>query len=107
MIVCAILEILIGLLDALFALLPDWEIAGWSDVAHSSGAGELITVGGVSGIEASGPLPGLLKTLMAVNHYVPVDHVIWFMTLTLLVIFACLGFRAVRWIINVVRGAGA
>jgi hypothetical protein len=104
-IVCAILTLFVGLLDALFALLPTWS---WT-------AGDIPTTGtnitmwdqGDMAVSGSSALSGPWLALARTNLFMPVDHLLYAIQLLILVAAAGMAFRAAKFIINVVRGAGA
>jgi len=105
MILCAILTFFVGILNALFALLPDWDWTA-SDMAAVDGSA-VIGDSGTIVTDGTNPLDAFGALAAKVNGYVPVDHAIWSLQFLILLWSVILAFRAVRWIINVVRGAGA
>lgn len=105
MITCGILTVLVGLLDALFALLPTWD---WTpgDIPTT---GTDITMWDQSVISTgtSSALSGPWVAIARLNRFVPVDHLLMGLQFLMVVASVALAFRAVKFIINVVRGAGA
>lgn len=105
MILCGLLILLVGLLDALFALLPSWD---WT-LADVPTTGNDITMWNQSGIAVSGTsaLEGPWLALARCNRFVPVDHLLYAVQFLGIVVAAALIFRGVKFVINVIRGAGA
>jgi len=103
-IVCGLLVVLTGLLDALFGLLPAWE---WTlaDVPTLGTEMSAWDQTGVSGEGSSLTTPFLL--MARANRFVPIDHFLYAMQFLALVVGAVLIFRGIKFIINVIRGAGA
>lgn len=105
MIVCGLLILLTGILDALFNLLPSWS---WT-LGDLPNTGTNVTAWDQNEVATSSvsALSGPWSVMARTNAFLPVDHLVYaFQFLTVLFV-ALLAFRAAKWIINIIRGAGA
>lgn len=105
MIICGLLTLLTGLLVSLYGLLPewDWTIADLPTTGANASAWDTnnMVMDNVSAL--TGPWSMLAKT----NRFLPVDHLVYIFQFFMLLTAVLVVFRVVRWIINIIRGAGA
>lgn len=107
MIICAILQLFVGLLDAIFAILPAWD---WTmDELPDNGGGAEVTMWDQSAVAVANlsPVQTFFLFMARMNKFMPVDQFLLAIQFVGSVVTAILAFRAVRWVINVVRGSGA
>lgn len=104
-IVCGLLMLLAGLVDSMMALLPEWE---WG-LADLPNTGTNITVWDNSEVATStvSSIGGPWAVLARMNVFVPIDHLILVFLVMAAAVIAFLAFRGVRYILNMIRGAGA
>jgi hypothetical protein len=97
--------LLAGLVDALMALLPAWE---WS-LADLPNTGSNMTVWDNGEVVTSSvsSIAGPWAVLARMNGFVPIDHLILVFLVMAAAVVAFLAFRGVRYILNMIRGAGA
>lgn len=107
MIICALLQLLVGLLDALFALLPEWDWTVAELPENGNNLGVTMWDQVAVGLDNLSPLHSLFLLMARMNKFVPVDQFISAVQFMASVITVVLVFRGLKWIINVVRGAGA
>lgn len=105
MIVCGLLMLLAGLVTSVMGLLPEWN---WS-LADLPTTGSNMTVwdNGEVVTSSTSAIGGPWGVLARMNVWVPIDHLILVFLVMAAAVVAFLAFRAVRYILNMVRGAGA
>lgn len=106
MITDAILALLSGIVNFCFGLLPDWSFdlaelrtaGGESSYSTWDNRGEHFTTGS--------PLIVLMRFLGRFNDFLPVDQMILIASTAAAFYLALFIFRAAKYVIGVVRGAG-
>ena len=103
MIVDALLAILCTILDWAYDLLPSWDISmntlggneGWQIPAYGTVVGGNHT-----------PLQMLLALCAKLNNFIPFDQLVVIISLSASLYLALLGYRFVKWVVGIFRGAG-
>lgn len=103
MIVCALLDMLTALISALYNILPNWSL----DIGATAGA----SGGDIPDIQytvtsGNDPLTTLLLWMQKYNNFIPFDQLVIQITILSGLVTAIGGYKAIKYIIGVVRGAG-
>lgn len=114
MIIDGLLVILIGLVEFLLDLLPDWNVyttlgssVGTLDPAFPLVSGDLFvaTVGGAAPT-AQNAFTWLFTMAWHYNYFLPIDHFLSILTFVSGAWLIFVGYRLFKWIVGVIRGAG-
>lgn len=103
MITCALLDMLTALIDLLYGALPDWSLDIGATAGPSGGDIPDLQYTVTSG---SDPLVGVLVWLQKYNTFFPFDQMVIIFSVLAGFVTAVLAYRAARYIVAVVRGAG-
>lgn len=103
MICNGLLDALGWILDQIYAILPSWtidifQIQGQANGSFNDYVGT--SIGGMSPFEA------MLVYMRKLNWIIPFDQLVIIVNLFLATYAAILGFKAAKWIVGVIRGAG-
>ena len=103
MITCALMDMITTLLSALYGILPDWSL----DIGATAGAsGANIPDLQYTVTSTQDPLTAGLLWVQKYNSFFPFDQLVIIMGILATFISAVVGYKAIRFIVGVVRGAG-
>ena len=107
MIIDALLNLLTGLLHAVYSALPSWTFD--SNTLYGYGASGTYTIlpdTGQSSIPTGSPMKAMLTWVAKYNDFLPFDQLVVIATTVATFYLAIFGFKAAKYIIGVIRGAG-
>jgi hypothetical protein len=101
MITKGLLAIFAQILDWAYSLLPDWDM---SKIYGPAQHWEIYD--GKNHYGESSPLQAIIWWMHYYNDFIPFDQFLLIINLGFVLMSAILGYKLVKWIVGVIRGAG-
>lgn len=107
MIVDGLLMMLTGLIQALWDLVPQWDMhEQFFGGMYIDGRGWTVLGGFVNGAPSATGLDYGVYLLWQMNNFLPVNHFYYQVIITLTIWQVFIGYKVVKWTIGIIRGSG-
>jgi hypothetical protein len=109
MIVDGLIMLLVGVIQFVYDLLPEWTIETNFQNAMRLDGEHWTALGGYGAPQVGSQFSvfdSVLVTMWQMNKFLPVDHLIGALSMVVTFFLAVVGFKLAKYIIGVVRGAG-
>jgi len=103
MIVNGLIDALTWILNQIYGLLPSWNIDIYQIQGQAQGSFNDYVGTSIGGLS---PFESILVYMRKLNWLIPFDQLVIIVNLFLTTYVAILGFRGIKWLIGIIRGAG-